>query len=238
MIDFFGGQKDDIIRHAKAVWPQECCGIIQHDEYIPLDNVADDPTKTFLIRPKDWIRRSHAGKIQAVVHSHNNFPHASLNDQQSQIRLKIPYVVVNLVNNNVVDYFAWGDQLPVQDLIGRKFYQGVYDCYSIVRDYYRMAGVYLVNHPRAYDWWHNGDNIIDNNKHRIPFHLVELDDIKKGDILFYGKNQISHMALYYGDECVLHHYADKLSARYPLHHGRDALKRAYRYDGVANDIFI
>ena len=61
--------------HAKEVFPQESCGFILDDEYLPMDNIAKDKVGHFKIDPKQFI--IHNESIRAIVHSHGNYPHAS-----------------------------------------------------------------------------------------------------------------------------------------------------------------
>ena len=68
---------DGAIEHCRLKWPEEGCGAIINDEFVPFENEAEDKEKDFLINDNRFYEEYENGKIQCVIHSHENSPHAS-----------------------------------------------------------------------------------------------------------------------------------------------------------------
>jgi cell wall-associated NlpC family hydrolase len=52
--------------------------------------------------------------------------------------------------------FFWGDSLPIAPLEGRPWRMGVYDCYGLMRDWYRAKrNILLPNRPCKNERWHD-----------------------------------------------------------------------------------
>lgn len=234
MINYFEQNYNDIKQHAKDEYPNECVGVIYQNTYFRLSNIAEDKTNNFVVDPHEWIQYNG---VQCLIHSHNDYPHASSMDQEQQLRLDIPFGIVNVVNRSVTDIFFWGDTLEPQHLLERKFYQGVYDCYSLVRDYYRSNGLTLPYGKRDYGFWDIGQDIIMENIYRIPFKEVGLNEADKYDLLLYsisGK-KIDHCAVLLDNGWVLHHLVGQLSGLKPVSYLHECIVKVYRYKGDTND---
>jgi desampylase len=71
---------DAILRHARAVAPFECCGVLIGDDEriadaLPAHNIADQPERRFVVDPLDHfnaVRAARAGGLDVVgfYHSH------------------------------------------------------------------------------------------------------------------------------------------------------------------------
>lgn len=206
---FAGKALEDAKRHAIDEFPKESCGFILKDgTYKPCNNIAQDPYKDFKIHKTKYLR--YYDKIDAIIHSHDNFPHASKHDMEQQIATVVPWGIINLFNKRVEDVFFWGDQLPIQDLVGRPFYHGVYDCYALVRDYYRLCGLEIPQYPREWLFWYDKIPLIEKNFGNAGFYEISREELQPGDAVL-GKvaqqSVINHTAVYLGKNMVLHHLA-------------------------------
>lgn len=96
---------------------------------------------------------------------------------------------------------------------GRPFIHGMFDCYTLVRDYYkRTFSIFLpTNIQRDWEWWSKGENLYLENAKDCSFE--EVNDIKKHDILLMKINSPvpNHAAIYLGEEKILHHMAGRFS---------------------------
>jgi proteasome lid subunit RPN8/RPN11 len=210
----------EIKRAAINSYPNELAAIICNDELQIFDNCANDPQNYFWIREEDiadkWIDRS----IQAVVHSHPNglYCPSSL-DMKRQIKTAVPWglaVIENDEDGSIYcnDMFWFGDQLPIAPLVGRTFRHGVHDCYSIVRDHFRLLGPnYPDELPRDDLWWEDGKNIIEEHIDRLGGKEIDIDDISYGDIITIsmGRRVLDHCGVYIGDGEMVHHVAGTIS---------------------------
>lgn len=221
--------KKAINAHANECHPKECCGVIVNGDYIPCTNVAVDDAQ-FEIDVMDLVGAEKEGKIQAYVHSHSGFGEASTKPSQPdmiQMGLHgLPWVIANGVD---VDLYKPTDYKA--PLIGRDYYHGILDCYSLVRDYYqRELGITLNDYKRKDEWWAdvNSDSLYVNNFKAEGF--VEVSDIKKHDIILcrLGRTHYVNHALVFigdgklksertddvvGDSLVLHHPYNRESLR-------------------------
>lgn len=204
--------------------PEESCGLfIQYErnypiEFCSLPNIAKEREKEFEMDPVLFYKLEKQYEIKAIVHSHTNYPHASKKDMEMQQKMKTPWGIVNFHKGAAREVFFFGDQLPIQDFIGRPFHHGVYDCYGIIRDFYRMCKISMIDHPRGYRWWNlKGPNLLTEHYKDNGFYRIKENQLQPGDVIFMniGGNQINHAALYIGENLILHHLVNRLSRREP-----------------------
>jgi proteasome lid subunit RPN8/RPN11 len=210
---------NDAKAHALRDYPNESCGFIIDDKYYPQINIAEDKKISFRISSKEYLKVSE--KIQAVIHSHIEYPHASKEDLISHNASLIPFGIINIDKyKNVEEPFFFGDSLPVQPYLGRKFIISVQDCYALCRDYYRKEyNIVLKNYPRDDTWWVKGPSMLDDGYKEQGFHKIDVKELRTGDIIHMKirSNIINHCAVYLGDNIILHHLVNRLSCRQPLH---------------------
>lgn len=256
MIQYFPKDIErEMIKHAMEEFPNESCGLIVSKEYKRCENIADNKRFNFRIPPKIMAYHYAKDNLEAVIHSHadetkkeidgrhyiKDFGHASKDDMERQVRSKVPYGVVHLnIDGNPMKTFYFGDELPVQDLIGRPFVHGVYDCYGLLRDYYRKElDITLNQYPREYGWWNfpeNSSMILDYCED-AGFERIEFNELEKGDVVNFTilAKMVNHCAVYIGGGLILHHLANRLSCREPLMIYKNAIGYCYRYKESNND---
>ena len=212
--------KSDILAHADQCKPQESCGFVVFDgkknRYIPCENVAADPIRYFEIAPEDFIAAEEAGKIVALVHSHpdsddeRGLPYLSTGDRECQIRSAVDFW---LVCGGEIRVFR-----NVPPLLGRTFENNKQDCRNIVLDSYMLAGVDLGDKSEYPFDWFNTANLYEEGLLRCGFYkLMQEDDVQLGDVILIqvGANVANHAGVYLGNQIILHHSQDRLSARVP-----------------------
>jgi len=206
----------DAQHHAQIEYPKEACGFIMDDYYHAVINRAEDPVKDFQISPEDFIKNRKG--IKAIVHSHADYPHLSKADMQSQRRSGFPWGVTMLQNNTIIDTYFWGDDLPVQDLIGRPFVHGIYDCYGLVRDYWRDKGHDIMDFPRDNLWWEKEPSMLEDGCQEAGFDFIDESQVKIGDVIFMKvvSNVTNHSAIYLGNGLMMHHLYNRLSRTEPI----------------------
>lgn len=223
--------------HAAEVYPQECCGLVIEAENrvlsvvkctnqypdIPLDEISPkNPVKTsrndFLIDPVDAFNASKRGKIVAVYHSHpNGKAEFTAIDILASEETRFPYFVVEYPGTGWASYVPKGFQC---ELVGRPFIYGVYDCFTLVRDYYRLT-FGLVFPPalyRDYGWWMAADShsFYLQGLEGLGF-AVTKDGLKKGDVVLirYRAPSPNHLAVFVGDGFIMHHCSERKSELAP-----------------------
>lgn len=205
--------KTELIKLAKQNEPREMCGFVILNggelEFINCENIADDPENFFEISPDDFVSTGFRYDIVAIVHSHpGGDPILSVADFQMQ-------------QNTGMDWWlVCGDdvyQFPFfEPLLGRQFVHGHTDCYTLFRDFYRLAGVEFPNFERDDYWWEDGFNLYMDHMEEQGFEsLTDVKELQVGDVILIqvGADVPNHAAIYIGDQMVLHHSPRRLSKR-------------------------
>jgi cell wall-associated NlpC family hydrolase len=113
---------------------------------------------------------------------------------------------------------VFGDGLAVPNYLGRTYLSGVRDCWTLVRDWYSIErGKVLENLPRDSDWHKSGDTQLMSPEiiARNGLVIVDKSALKIGDILVMrlGSKVPNHVALYIGNNLIMHHLEHKVSHR-------------------------
>jgi proteasome lid subunit RPN8/RPN11 len=200
-------------QHAAQEFPRESCGLVVGDHYFPCRNMADN-TDHFIIHPDDYADADRLGDITAIIHSHPNaLPDPSQADRVACEATGLPWHIVSWPSAKWAYLEPQGYVAP---LIGRIWAHGVIDCYSLIRDWYRLErGVVLPDFDRTDNWWKTGSNLYADNFAKAGF--VRLIDVapEPGDVLLMQilANVVNHGAIYLGNDIILHHLHSRLSGR-------------------------
>ena len=229
--------KDIALKHAKEDAPHEACGLLAvykgKEKYFPCKNLAEDLEDQFIIDPDDWVKAEDAGEIVAVFHSHPNHPPVpSQADLASCEYLDLPFYIVT-PEPEQWNYFEPSGYK--KGLIGREWVWDVQDCWSLITDWYKEKKNIEIKH------WKRPKSPEDFEKNPLFEYGLpivgfnEIDDsveLEVGDVLLMNsyKDTLSHVALYIGDQTILHHCQKRLSCReiYDQKHIKCTKKR-YRY---------
>lgn len=209
--------KSEVLLHAAETYPNECCGLaIVHKgklKYIKCTNLLSGDT--FCIDPLDYVRAEDLGEVVAVCHSHVNIsPNPSEPDIVSCNSSKLPWLIVSYPSN---EHYVLEPTNYIQPLIGRPFFHGVLDCYSLIIDYYKeVLNIELNDYPREPEWWEKDNyDLYEDNFRKEGFEQVLDSSLQEHDIILmqHGSNKVNHGAIYIGDNLILHHSTNRLSSR-------------------------
>lgn len=154
-MNWLNSAKEYIVRD----YPEEACGLVVDDTFIPCLNRSEDPREGFEIDPLDFRKAVSSGNLEFVVHSHpDGPPYPTADDMCSQIETDVPWAIIPVYKNEDTVYTEdpvfFGDQLEIPPLLGRSFRHGVTDCFALMRDYYRLErGITVPEFPRTWGWW-------------------------------------------------------------------------------------
>ena len=211
--------KLEIEKHALLAFPKECCGLIVDDGYFPYPNLAPNPEEDFELPIEVWSNWEGKGIIKAVVHSHPNAPtRPSARDMQSQIDTNVPWVIVSTDGTLVTQPVIFGDPEAVSDLIGRPFLHGVTDCYSLIRDYYKIKlAKEIPEFPRNDEWWLQDQDLYTTGFEKAGFVEIPKHEVKVHDVFMITirAKVINHAGILVEDELFLHHLPNRASRREP-----------------------
>lgn len=206
-----------ILEHAKVEAPRESCGLVVNvrgkERYIPCQNLATSYAE-FVLDPADYAAAEDLGDILAIVHSHpNSPPDPSQADRVGCEASGVPWHIVAPATGTWATLAPSGYKAP---LVGRQYAYGILDCWTIVRDWFRdELGIALPDFDRPVDWWNKGGDLFAENYQRIGFYPVPIEEIRRGDVVMMKLRSkvINHLAIYLGNDVMLHHGAGRLSTR-------------------------
>ncbi len=220
----------EAIEHAIEVFPHESVGFVRGGSYNRLTNAAKKPEEEFVLVPEEEAK-AFAGGLEAIIHSHpNGLNTPTTTDMIYQQRSAVPWCIIVLRKSRDVtkkqvfsESFWFGDSLPIAPYIGRQFKHGVFDCYTLYRDWWRKErGVVLPNPPRDDGWWFTGQSMFDDYFKEWCFVPVVEKSVQPGDAVLmsigqrFDRPKVNHMGIYIGNGKMLHHCANRLSKEAPV----------------------
>lgn len=213
---------------ASARYPNEACGVVVKDgdkeHVIECENVAPNPERFFMIAPEEYSRIADGHDILAIWHSHVELPATPSNaDKACCEALGVPWYILSISRNpEGVDSFSdltvfnpSGFEMPYLE---RPYVFGVFDCYSLVRDFYkREFDIEMSAGPRVDRFWEKGIDLFGEHWKEEGFVRLSPRTVpQRGDLFLMqmsGKSVNNHIAIYLGDGMIMHHCHDRLSRR-------------------------
>lgn len=210
-----------------ANYPNEACGLVYADEkdkphYVECKNISDEPQHNFLIDPNEYIEVEKLGKVVACWHTHCEVGAvASEPDKQGCKNTQVPWFIGAVFKDGSEYRFEGLTLVEVDDdyeapLVGRVYSFGTFDCFSLMRDYYkRELSIELPDLPRVERVWETEPNYMATRAVK-DFGFVRLSDeeeLRRGDLCFIetGKKGADHIGIYLGDDKILHQTRSRLS---------------------------
>lgn len=214
----FGKKIEGQIRIAAMKrYPNEMCGFIIGDDFVEMENIAEDPVQDFRIDEKEYLRKRKT--IKSIIHSHADFPHLSKTDMRQQIASKLPWGVAFLIKGVYMGMLYFGDQVEPYPLKERQFVHGAWDCYGLLRDYFRIErNATIPIFPRDDGWWDKEPSMLKDGCIEAGFQYIDMKQAVEGDIFFMQLRApvVNHCGIYLGEGQILHHLYGRLSREEPL----------------------
>lgn len=163
---------------------------------------------------KPLVSENFDGDCVAVILSKENQDLLKLSDDERK-EMNDKNIIVTTVGStkDYSEVFFPERYFENRPLIGRPFLHGLFDCYTLIRDYYvRNFNLMMPNNmQREWEWWNQGPNLYVENANNYNF--FEVNDIKKHDLLVMslGSPVPNHGAVYIGDGKLIHHIAGRFS---------------------------
>ena len=210
--------QEKALTHAKEDFPRESVGLVHvvkgREHYYPCKNIAPRDEDHFILDPDDYAAAEDKGEITAVIHSHPVTNHApSPADLVACEKSGLPWHVINPQTGFWGYCEPSGYELPY---VGRPFFYGVIDCYSLIRDFYkREFSIELTDYDRKDRWWERGESMYLDHFKDEGFIEIPIEGIEYGSVvLMHLEADVpNHGALYINDSMLLHHVQDRLSSR-------------------------
>lgn len=249
--------------HARSVYPEEMCGFVVSDEFIPVKNIAKDPSEhkeencdcrlcTFKMKKSDVSK--HLKECDVVMHSHPGGPvWPSQADMESQATSGKPWGIIALDEDRLGEPELFGDELDPEPLVGREFMHGVRDCYSVIRDAYRMGKdrlkeegitsqwpfdpITLRDVPRNDAWWETSDDFYGLLPFQYGWKEIKMHEAISGDTFLckIRSDKFNHAGLLVANDLILHHLPGRMSRREPAGLWARQAGRWLRYVGEGSN---
>jgi cell wall-associated NlpC family hydrolase len=237
MIKLTPKQKQLITEAVLADYPNECCGFLVKNDFVHLQNIADDTKTSFKINPQDTAK--WADKIIAIVHSHTrdinqhevyDLRTPSQKDYIGQKLSGLPWLIFGTEGENITDPVEL-PRTPSSDYIGRQFIWYINDCFTLVQDYYRFElGIDIGDYPKEFDWKNFTDipELLEQYYREYGFIDSSINELKNGDILLMNSMRMhgNHLGIYHEGN-VLHQDGLSVSMPFSIFNGR--IKKVLRY---------
>lgn len=217
--------------HALEAYPDESCALAVvvkgRERYVRCKNIAPDPRKTWVISGEEYAAVADAGEIIAVMHSHPD--EAAVASQADRVQCEHsahPWYIVGVLRDPADDSLTLtpinsivpeGYEAP---LIGREFFHGTLDCYTLIQDWYaRERGITLPDFEHPDDWWDDGHSALYLEHFRDAGFEPCDGPLREGDVILMtirsGNGTPNHAGVYVGEGLMLHHLMGRLSSRDP-----------------------
>lgn len=210
---------------AKA-YPHEACGYVirkgKKSLAVPCVNASETPRNHFLIDAQERHRVESMGEIVGVWHTHvDEPPTPSAADRVGCENSDLPWFILGVNGpagspsfSELVTLEPEGFELPYLE---RPYAFGVLDCWSLVRDFYRREyAIALGDYPRIEDFWLKGMDFFGQGWKEQGFRQLIDQEPAAGDLFLIqtdASGLANHIAIYLGDEVILHHCHGRLSRR-------------------------
>jgi len=203
-------------KHVLKEFPNEACAYIVNGRIFPVKNVHAEPKDHFSVDVLDRLE-ANKGKITGFLHSHGGTSREnstrvwpvewpSSADMKGWMKDNVRWGISATEGENVTEPI-WFDEDYVAELEGRPFIGGIWDCYTAIRDWYRIKlGITLKNFPRGIDKWTDDFDLYDDNFASAGFVEVDPRDVKPDDVILYRLNseRVIHGAIHVGDGRIFH----------------------------------
>lgn len=223
--------------HVLDCYPNEACSIVKDNKIIITDNISEKPDMSFEICQRDIIKHTPDG----IIHSHtydiaekSRFPfkQPSYQDFITQQEMNIPWGISS-TEGDIVSELSWWPRSRNEELYNRRFLFYIYDCYTLLRDYYHQKlNIELPEYPENFDITDIRKDAYWDNIEKFGFYKIALSEVREHDVLLLSfKRRCDHSAIYLGDNRILNHMAMSISREYTMGKLASFLTCAARWKG-------
>lgn len=193
---------------------EESCGIIVYDQFgpkfFPCKNISPTKKDNFEISSEEYINISRNNKLLAICHSHIDNLDFSVADKEYAEKYCLPIHLYHLPTK------TWKEHIPTSyrpKLEGRQFVWGFFDCYSLVRDYFRYNfNISIGDYDRDENSKDLGVQLLENFTKEGFVRIPGRGILQKHNVFVFKTDGIpQHLGIFQGNSKVLHHPRDMLS---------------------------
>lgn len=230
-------QKERIKDWTFRCYPNEMCGFLTKEDFIPCQNIAEDPENSFKIAPE--VTAKWLSQAIAVVHSHTkavskvtlfDLRTPSHADYKGQKLTGVPWLIVGCEGVTVSDPVQI-PRVPSREYVGRSFQWFLNDCYNLVQDWYLFElGIELPDAiiPENYTSVRTINGIFDEHIENFGFREVSYSELQDNDLVLidFGGSEGNHLGVF-SQGWVYHQ--DLVSVKVPYSNFIGRIRKVLRY---------
>lgn len=223
---------DEIKKHLMSEYPKEGCGIIYGDGetvyWAPIKNVATN-LQEFILDKEEYLWYYTRYKILGIIHSHIDIPATPSDyDVANCNATGLPYYIFSIPSG---EYEILEPKKELPPLLSRNYFRGLYDCFSLVKDYYSTLGI---DTPCREIYWCTEKENFFTTEYLKDWGLSKTGKLEKNCFLTFslGATPVpNHCGVYIGDNKFIHHAHNRLSCEESLEGiWRKYLSGVYKYE--------
>lgn len=192
--------------HALAETPKESCGFIYTTEKdvntFACKNISVEPEEAFEIEQDQYFDCCRHGQVIGIYHSGRDAAF-SLSDIHNADNWPLPLYLYSTNEDSFKTYIPKNYRT---DYIGRQFIWGVYDCYTLVKDYYRREkNIHLGDYDcdESYETGQKQDIMLNLGKEGF-LQSSDISSANESDVLIFKCGNEWHIGVYLGNNSFLH----------------------------------
>lgn len=196
-----------IVAHAEEQFPKEACGFLFINQtgelkIRPCKNVSVEPNEEFEIEQDEYFDTLRNGKIVGVYHSGQDSAF-SPSDIFHAEELSLPLYLYGTKEKRFLIFWPKSHRA---EYLARPFIWGHYDCYTLIRDYYRTEYRIFLGEYDADASYERGrkQDIVVNFGREGFLQSSDLSNVKIGDVLLFECGLETHLGIYLGGNQFLH----------------------------------
>ncbi len=226
---------DEMQAHAMEAFPNIAVGIVSGWIYyklaiIPAPEIDKEDNWQISYKNELYNHKLNNGVLRFVVFSRPRMvAYPNEREMVAQLASDAPWIYLRTDGVDCEDPVIWGKGSPLWAYIGRPFRHGVMDCYSLIRDYYKLEyKLFLDEYPRDWFWWDSKSDYLsamrppvkdlygENFSKQGFTPIANTTDLKQGDsvLMKLNSDSINHAAIYIGDGKILHHVSSMMPIDY------------------------
>jgi len=212
--------KRKIIKNAKNSFPCECCGFIvtKNNKVFTIDceNIAKDKENDFMISAKDFLyAKNNSDEILFLYHNHIDAREFSILDKQTADSLRINLLLyINALDCFKIYYY---NEFSKLNYLFEEYNRNENNCFHLIKNYFnKELNLKLNIDERLFKDKDITSIEVEDiiNRYHATNNLLKLKkdtNLKINDILIL-KNKIStHLAVYIGNNKIIHQPLNRIS---------------------------
>jgi proteasome lid subunit RPN8/RPN11 len=232
-------QKEKIEEYTFSCYPEEMCGFLTKDDFVPVQNCAEDKLNSFKISDVDTAK--WFSKAIAIVHSHTrelkkqevlDLRTPSYADFENQKRTGKPWLIVGCESLTVTESLQFPRTQNCK-YEGRRFQWFINDCYNLVEDFYLFElGITLKERVVTEDYTQlrSMNNIFEQFISDYGFKEIPFEQLQENDLVLLDSGGFvsNHLGIFTKGQ-ILHQ--GMVSAYVPFETFLGRINKVLRYVG-------